>query len=437
MTKRSKGSLPSIELPIERRDLSCGARLLVSPRPGSPITALAVHLRGGPSLDPAGREGTSYLTGNLINQGTRDKDEREIAERAEALGAHLGGSAHGLSGTVVSRDWKKLAELATELLMTPTYPLREVKRQRTRLQDRLLLERDDPRAQTSRRFRKLIYGDHWLGRPAYGTLESVAQIEARHLRSFHKQHWCGRRAVIAVCGDVKTVAVARELERLTAGWNPGTTLEPKKPELPPRAVRIDSFPAEREQVHLMLGHLGVRRADPDYPALVVLDHVLGSGSGFTNRIARKLRDELGLAYSVSANIHSTAGILPGMFQAYIGTSPQHVPTALAGFLDEMRRIQEEPVPEPELELARSYLVGSFVLGFQRAARRASWMITAERHGLGDDELEELPRRFAAVTQEDVQRAARKHLFPDACCVAAAGPVQPAELSEAVHGLVRS
>lgn len=437
MTPRRRESVPSIELPIERRELSCGARLLVSPRPGSPITALAVHLRGGPSLDAPGREGTAYLTGQLIHQGTREHDERAIAERIEELGAHVGGSARGLSGTVVSRDWKKLAALAVELMTTPTYPAREVNRQRKRVLDRLLLERDEPRAQAGRRFRRLVYGDHWLGRPAYGTLESVEAIAPRHLRTHHEKHWCGRRAVIAVCGDVKAASVARELERLLADWNPGTPLEPRTPTLPERSVRVDTFTAEREQVHLMLGHLGIRRADPDYATLVVLDHVLGSGSGFTNRIARKLRDELGLAYTVSANIHATAGILPGMFQAYIGTSPQHVPTALAGFLDEMRRIQDELVPPEELELARNYLVGSFVLGFQRAARRASWMITAERHGLGDDALEELPRRFAAVTSAEVQRAAQKHLYPDACCVAASGPVDQAELEAAVRGLVRT
>lgn len=434
---RARRDVPSIDLPIERSELSCGARLLVSPRPGAPITAIAVHLRGGPSLDPFGREGTAYLAGHLINQGTRDHDERAIAERAEALGAHVGGSSHGLSATVVSRDWKKLAALAVELLTTPTYPARAVARQKTRLRDRLLLEKDDPRAQATQRFRRLIYGDHWLGRPAYGSLESVDAIAPRHLRTHHRKHWCGRRAVIAVCGDVRPKAVARELERLLGDWNPGTALAPRTPELPERGVRVDTFRAEREQVHLLLGHLGIRRADPDYPALVVLDHVLGSGAGFTNRIARKLRDELGLAYTVSANIHGTAGILPGMFQAYIGTSPEHVPTALAGFLAEMRRIQDERVPAPELDLARSYLVGSFVLGFQRAARRAGWMITAERHQLGDDALEELPRQFAAVSSADVQRVAQQHLFPDACCVSAAGPVDRAALEGAVRGLVRT
>ena len=82
-------------------------------------------------------------------------------------------------------------------------------------------------------------------------------------------------------------------------------------------------------------------ADRDIGSLVVMDHVLGTGPGFTNRISRILRDEKGLAYSVNANIHGSAGILPGMFTAYIGTSPDNVRTAVAGFLHEMRRIRDE------------------------------------------------------------------------------------------------
>jgi zinc protease len=168
---------------------------------------------------------------------------------------------------------------------------------------------------------------------------------------------------------------------------------------------------------------------------VVMDHVLGTGPGFTNRISRVLRDEQGLAYSVNASIHSTAGILPGMFTAYIGTSPKNVKTAAHSFLREMRRIQDEAVPKDELDLAKSYLIGSFPLGFERAARRVSYLVSAEVHRFPADNLERLLRAFASVTSEDVQRAAKKHLFPERCAFAAAGPIAKADLAKAA-GLSR-
>ena len=192
------------------------------------------------------------------------------------------------------------------------------------------------------------------------------------------------------------------------------------------------FRADRQQVHVYLGHLGVRRNDPDYPALVVMDHVLGSGPGFTSRVAHKLRDELGLAYTVHASLTASAGVLPGAFTAYIGTSPQHVGTAIRGFLDEMERLRREPVPADELEMAKQYLIGSFVLGFERASRRAQYTVYAERNGLGEGHLAELLRRFRAVEAEDVLRAAQRHLHPDTPCVAASGPITKRELSRLVR-----
>ena len=175
-------------------------------------------------------------------------------------------------------------------------------------------------------------------------------------------------------------------------------------------------------MHVFLGHLGIRRNDPDYPSLVVMDHVLGTGPGFVNRISRRLRDELGLAYSVNASIHTTAGVLPGVFSAYIGTSPEHAETAIDGFLAEMRRMQDELVPHDELETAKQYLLGSFALGFERASRRVSYMTSAAVHGWGKDHLRDLIDGFAATSAEDVQRVARTHLRPDACSLAVAGPM---------------
>jgi zinc protease len=426
-------SVPRLELPIQRFELACGALLLVSPRPQATIAAASVHVRGGPALDPAGREGTAFLAGSLVDQGTAAHDEEELAALLEPEGGEVGGDATGVSGSIVNERWELLLETLAEMTVAPAYPAEKVELQRQRLLDRLLVERDDPRVQGGLLFRRLVYGEHWLGRAAYGTRESVARIGARELRAHHKQNWVARRGVIAVCGQVDPQAVRRKVERLFARWPAGAALQTTPPRFPERAVRSGVFHSKRAQVHVYLGHLGVPRQHPDYPALVVMDHVLGTGPGFTNRIARILRDELGLAYSVNASIHSSAGVLPGMFTAYIGTSPDKVRTAIQGFRREIQRIQQEPVGQEELDVAKSYLVGSFPLGFERAARRASYMISSEVHHFPDDYLERLLASFAAVTREDVQRVAREQLYPERCVLAAAGPLAKSEVSRLARG----
>lgn len=428
-TKRKATAAPAFD--IVRTELSCGAKLFVSPRPGAPVTAAQVHLRGGHSLDEPGLLGTAYLAGRLVDQGTRHQTADELALELDPFGGSIQGDTSGVSGQIVSSKWRLLLKRMSAAVLEPTYPKARVELQRGRVLDRLQVEADDPRSRAASAFSELVYGKHWLGSPPYGTTESVACIERKHIAAFHRKNWLAARAVISVCGDVDPAAVHRLFEHELRGWRTGKCLGPASQDFPERAKRTAAFKASRKQVHLFLGHLGCRINDPDYPALVVMDHVLGTGPGFTNRISRRLRDEDGLAYTVNAAIHNSAGNLPGTFTAYIGTSPEHAGRALIGFIEEMRRMQNETVGAAELEVAKSYLTGSFGLGFERSGRRAGFLISQYRFGLADDHLVSLPARFAAVTASDVQAAAQRHLFPDACCLSAGGPLSKRNLTQAL------
>ncbi len=410
------------DLPVERYELDCGAQLLVSPRPGAAVTAVEVHLRGGHSLDPDGAWGTAYLTGALLDQGTAKRSEEEIAERLELAGGGVHGASTGIAGNIASAQWRTLLDLVCELITSPRFPRTNVLRQKQRLLDRLAVDADDPRVQCSRLFRRQVYGNHWLGRRESGEIDTVATIERKHLAAFHRKNWCASRALIAVCGGVRGPEVLKLLNRGLADWKRGRTSERPPDTFPKLAPRAEVFRADRQQVHVTLGHLGIRRSEPDYPALVVMDHILGTGPGFTNRIPGKLRDELGLAYSVSANLTGSAGVLPGTFHAYIGTAPEHVDTAVRVFLEEIRRIQGEPPSDEELDLAVRYVTGSMAMGFERAASRARYLIFAERNELGAGHLREFVEHVATVTPEEVRAAAAKHLHPDKPNLAIAGPL---------------
>ena len=425
-------AIPS--LPVERHLLRCGAKLLVSPRAGSGVFAAVIHLRGGNSLDPKKKEGLAHLAGRLVDQGTKTSSEEELAARLEDVGGSFAGGATGLSGQVANDHWELLLATLCECLTEPVYPAEKVARQKQRLLDRIEVDLEDPRVQGAEAFRRLVYGSHWLGRPEHGDLASVKRIARADLLRFQRSEWCGKRALIAISGDVPAETLRRFLDKRLARFPAGADLGPPDLTFPPPGVRTAVFPADRQQVHVFLGHLGITRTHPDYAALVVMDHVLGTGPGFTNRVAKRLRDELGLAYSVSASISSSAGTLPGTFTAYIGTSPEHLTTSVQGFLAEIHRIQSEPVPPDELDLAKNYLTGSFVLGFERAARRVQVLVGAERNKLPDDHLRQLVTAFAHVTAADVQRVARQHLRPASCCLSVAGPkVKKSALEALVKG----
>jgi zinc protease len=181
-----------------------------------------------------------------------------------------------------------------------------------------------------------------------------------------------------------------------------------------------------QQLNIYLGHLGVVRSNPDYYALQVLDTILGGGAGFTARIPQKLRDELGLAYTTFASITMTAGLDPGRFVAFIGTSPENMNLAIDGLIQEIRRIVEQPVSESELQDAKEYLTGSFVFAFETSSQIARFLVHAQVYGLGFDYIDKYPEYIKRVTVEDIARVAQKYLDPQNYTLVVVGPVNQDE-----------
>jgi zinc protease len=187
-----------------------------------------------------------------------------------------------------------------------------------------------------------------------------------------------------------------------------------------KRTRFITMPAQ--QLNIYLGHLGVTRTNPDYYALQVLDTILGGGAGFTARIPQRLRDELGLAYTTFASITMTAGLDPGRFISFIGTSPENMKLATEELLSEIRRIIEEPVTSEELQDAKDYLTGSFVFAFESSPQIARFLVHAQVYGLGFDYIEKYPKYIRAVTIDDVARVAKMYLDSENYSLVVVGPV---------------
>jgi zinc protease len=410
-----------IRLDIAEREIDTGLTLLAVHNPGVPTFACAVSLDVRPSDEPDDAPGLLNLVGECLDEGTKSYDALELAAAAERIGAVMEGNSRGGLVMCPADAHKDAIELLREMVLEPRFPGREVRRVAAELMTEIKAEEDDPRAVAARRFRKEVYGAHPLGRPPQGTLKSLARLKPKDLRAFHDQWFRPAGGFVAAAGPDDP---ERTLDRLEKAFRRFKAKAPKHPAPPdvdlPAIGRDAHLPMPREQVHVFLGHLGIRRTHPDFYVLSVMDHVLGTGPGFTSRCSRKLRDEQGLCYSVSAGITASAGEEPGTFTAYIGTSPEHRQRAIDGFLEEIRRIRQEPVGAQELQDVKDYLTGSFVFGLERNSNLAAYAIRARRFGLGFDYMQRYPDIVRAITVEQVREAAERHLHPDKLVVVSAG-----------------
>jgi zinc protease len=410
-----------IQLAIAERVLDSGLTLLAVHNPRVSTFAAVVSLDIRVADEDAARAGLANLVGECLDEGTRRYTGLELAAAAERIGAAMEGNHRG--GVVMSpaATQKEALGLLREMVLAPEFPGREVRRVQAEVLTEIKAESDDPRAVAARRFRQEVYGEHPLGRPTQGTEQTVAALKPRDLRSFHASWFRPHGGYVAAAGPEDPQKALDRLEKAFGGFRGKAPKHAPPPAvaLAPRG-RDAHLPMAREQVHVYLGHLGIRRTHPDFYVLSVMDHVLGTGPGFTSRCSRRLRDELGLCYAVSAGITPSAGEEPGTFTAYIGTSPEHRQMAVDGFLAEIRRIRSEPPSAQELQDVKDYLTGSFVFALERNSNLAAYAIRARRFALGFDFLQRYPDLVRAITAEQVREAAERHLHPERLAVVSAG-----------------
>jgi len=301
-----------------------------------------------------------------------------------------------------------------------------------RIKDHLLSVIEDnaeiPQQRAEDEFRRIVYGaKHPLGRSPYGTKKTVEKLTPEDCRKFHEQVFVPNNTVLVIVGDFDGKAIVDEIAALTKDWKKRDLPKLDLPKIEPLAEPVEKIiPLPKTaQVNVFMGHLGITRDNPDYYKLLVMDNILGVGTGFTDRLSSRIRDREGLAYTVTASITQTAGEEPGLFSAFLGCEAEKFDRARDLMAREIERIRTEPPTETEVAEAKGYLIGSLPFKLNTNEEVADQLLLVERFHLGLDYQKKFREAVSAVTVADVHEAARKYLHPDRMATVAAGPMDAA------------
>ena len=414
-------------LDIRRTRFPNRLRLLIWENQQLPLVTVLGVVRAGADCNPTDRAGLAAITARLLEDGTVRFPAETVLEMIENVGSSLSTfSQRELSGVILTSSPDHLCqglELVAEMLQSPVFPPDRFLLERERsLNDVQALE-DEPHQVANDLLDSLIYAGTPLALPLMGTEQSLRDIRREDLLSYHSRNFGPANTILVVVGSCRPEEVEEQAAGLFGSWTNPHFLSPPALEVKRQTRRQScSRQLSKEQVHLCMGHLAITRMNPDYPALQLLDVILGSGPGFTSRIPRKLRDELGLAYSAYSDITSSSGVYPGRFVAYAGTAPEKRNQALDALLREIEDIRENGVTQEELETAQSFLTGSFVFDFQSNADVARFLVLTELFDLPEDYPQRHLGEIRAIDRQEVARVARVHLDTLNYSVVCVGPV---------------
>jgi len=407
-----------------RKVLPNGMTILLLENHRLPIVSLKSHVRDSLLREPANQVGIAAMTGVLMEDGTPTRNADEIAELVENIGAEFEVSITGGHFKVLTPDLDTVLDSFFDCTFHADFPQDEFESKQELLLETIVEQQQDADHRARETFDRLVYGDHPYGRPALGKSKVVKGLTRNDCVKYHKTVVRPDQMIVAIVGDFDSKAVLAKLETLT----------PEKPKKPLPKLEVPEPPVGDEfvdkiitddnssQVYIYLGQIGIRRNNADYYKLLVMDNVLGSGVGFTDRLSSNLRDRQGLAYTVRASITDTADIEPGLFLAHIGTAPDKYIQARDGLMKEIRKIRDEQPSAEEVTNAKQYLLGSLPFQYATNDDMAYELVTVDEFGLGLDYLTKYREAVSAVTAADVQAVAKKYLDPEKFTLVAVGPI---------------
>lgn len=401
---------------FHRRRLGNGLQLVVAPIAKLPLATVIALADAGAVAEPGGKEGVAQLTAQLLLEGTERCDGAKLTQRFELLGAsadsYADWDAAGIRLTALTEHLPAAFDLLAEVLRTPAFRDREVERLKAERLAELLQLRAEPRGLADELFTRVLYDPRSrFARPDGGDEASVAALSSGDVRDFYHARYQPSSLTIVIAGDVTPEGAEELVARTLGDWRgpaPAPARTGDAPARTSRAVHLVSK-ADAPQSELRIGHVGLPRTHPDYFPAVVMNAVLGGL--FNSRINLNLREAHGYTYGAFSSFDWRRQA--GPFVVSTAVQSEVTEASAREVLVEIDRMRAEPIGVEELSLATSYLDGVFPIRYETTAAIATALTGMVVYGLPADYFDAYRDRVRAVTRDDVLRAAREHLHPDA------------------------
>lgn len=415
--------------------LDNGMRVIVVENHKLPMVSVQLRFDIEPFLQGE-LAGYTDLAGELLASGTPRHTKQQIDETVDGLGASLHTSSDGLYASCLTKHFDKLFPLIFEITTSAIFPPQEFEKAKKRMLSSIKSRQDDPDAIAEQVARTLTFSK---GHP-YGevvTEASVEKVQRKHVYAYYQRFFQPRDGYLVFVGDI-TEPKARDLALRTFGIWQGAAIQgttdaegnevvdglgairtTSKPPVAggPRRVAFVDRPGSAQSVIRVVFPVHLHPWDADALDAQVLNTILGGGV-FNARLMQNLREDK--AYTYGAHSELAADRWAGHFSASFSVRNAVTDSAITEALFEIENMQLKEVTDAELDLAKSYLAGSFARSLEDPRTIARFVLSTYLNQLPPDHYKTYLRRLDTVSAGGVLAAAKKFLKPDNAAILVVG-----------------
>lgn len=404
-----------------RTTLENGLRIVILEDSRVPLVNYRLAFMSGDINDPADSVGLTSAMASMLTEGTLNYSSRALAEKIERLGASLSANSSDdftvIAASTLALYNSEIVQLIAEVVFRPTFPENELDLYRRNTVEQLKFQRSQPNFLASEQTARLVYGPHPYARVSPSAAD-IEKLTSAGLTDFHRKKFVPNNSVLIVVGDVERESILSEIEEHFGDWQRGAIDRHQFPVPASREARkltVVDRPGSA-QANIVLANLAIRRDDPDYFPLLVMNQVLGAGA--SSRVFMNLREEKGYTYGAYTRLDAKR-------QAGDLEATAEVRTAVTGdslkeFFYELNRIRDEDVRPDELADAKNFLTGVFPIRAETQEGLTNLIVSQELYGLPEDYLQTYRDKVNAITVEDVRRAANEYIHPDSLSMVIVG-----------------
>lgn len=424
VTKLKFPALNPITIPkVEKVTLDNGLRLYILEDNSLPIVQASVRINCGGYLEPADKLGLASICGQVLRTGGTAKwtgDQIDLA--LESVGASVETNIGNLNGSAsmytLTENLDLGLEVLAEVLRRPAFSQDKIDLAKVGMRSMISRRNDDPFSIGIREFLKAVYGAEspYARHTEYATIDAITRAD---LVGFHQACFNPENFQIAIWGDIKKDEIIAKVNQYFGDWAKGSMPIPPPPAVDYKYEPGLAYVAKEDvnQSNIFLGHIGGLVTDPDYPALIVMNNILGGS--FASRLFNNVRSKEGLAYSVGGAYTANVSY-PGTFYSFASTKSETTAKAIKEIITQIKSMQTIPPTPAEMSIGKDGYLNSFVFNFDSRSEVISRLMYYDFFGLPEDFLAKEKESVEKVTPADVMAAAKRAIHSDALKIVVVG-----------------